>query len=574
MTAPIQPLAGFSDPTLTFDTLLPRLAWLRDVVGPRLDRYMGYYRNTATELTTYLSCSPSASLTVRPFRQFQEMGLPARITGFRTQPDGTPVPNGVVELQRKEVVIENDIAWRIGTLVDFAAARMPALVSTARDPALRQTITHTLNTLLDRAGGAGLLQELVLMGAIHGSAWLRICPTHGLLSRLGDLRAEPAITPGGLGGSADEAAPGDGETRGSSVAEAGTSGPDIASTESPVMAASNDSSDITRWLRLETVETTRICPLPPVAAAGVAAYQALLRELPGEAPRTMRSASLLERLGAWITRTPAATTPDDFSFDLFSPAHWQRYIRGTLSEEGPNLLGVLPLVRYENQRDPAAGTRFGPNGSAAVDTGFSEVEPLIGPQDELNTRLSDRAYRVTMTSFRMYLGKGIEGFTQRPVGPGQMWSTDNPDASIETFGGDAACPSEDAHIGEVRDALDKISGVTPVAAGLIRGKVGNLTSAVALRITLIALLARTARKQAALTEALEETCRRVLAILDRAGILPTEEAERGIDLNWPTSLPESDLDRLNEAQAKIALGIPRAVVLSELGYAETLNDER
>jgi hypothetical protein len=39
-------------------------------------------------------------------------------------------------------------------------------------------------------------------------------------------------------------------------------------------------------------------------------------------------------------------------------------------------------------------------------------------------------------------------------------------------------------------------------------------------------------------------------------------------VNWPTALPESDMDRLQEAQAKVALGVPRAVVLAELGYGE------
>ena len=43
--------------------------------------------------------------------------------------------------------------------------------------------------------------------------------------------------------------------------------------------------------------------------------------------------------------------------------------------------------------------------------GQSEIEPLIALQDELNTRLSDRANRVTFQSFKMYLGKGIEHFT-------------------------------------------------------------------------------------------------------------------------------------------------------------------
>src|SRR6202020_610704 len=90
-----------------------------------------------------------------------------------------------------------------------------------------------------------------------------------------------------------------------------------------------------------------------------------------------------------------------FSFDLFGATHWQRYVGGVLSEEGENLLGFVPFFRYENQPDPAAGAGVGPAGSGAVDTGFSDVEPLIALQDELNTRLSDRAYRVTMTSFRM-----------------------------------------------------------------------------------------------------------------------------------------------------------------------------
>ena len=129
-------------------------------------------------------------------------------------------------------------------------------------------------------------------------------------------------------------------------------------------------------------------------------------------------------------------------------------------------------------------------------------------------------------------------------------------------------PSEDAHINEIREALDKISGVSPIAAGLIRGKLGNLTSAVALRLTLIALLARTERKRAALAQTLANITRIALEILDKAGILHTTPEDRGIDVNWPTPLPESDFDRITEAQAKLALGVPREIILNELGYNE------
>ena len=53
-------------------------------------------------------------------------------------------------------------------------------------------------------------------------------------------------------------------------------------------------------------------------------------------------------------------------------------------------------------------------------SGLSEVEPLIPLQDELNTRLSDRASRVTLQCFKMYLAKGIDGFDKFPVAHGWL----------------------------------------------------------------------------------------------------------------------------------------------------------
>jgi hypothetical protein len=336
------------------------------------------------------------------------------------------------------------------------------------------------------------------------------------------------------------------------------------------MNAEEAGTGIARWLRLEVMDTRRV-----LAMGG---YVVVLRDVPVEtAGNPSANGGFLQRVRAWFGRTGTLDmTPsaEEFSFDIFGPGWWQRYERGVLMEEGENRLGLVPFVRYENAADPAAGTRVGPAGSAAIDAGLGDVEPLIGMQDELNTRLSDRAYRVTMSSFRMYLGKGIEDFIKRPVGPGQMWGTDNPDAAIEAFGGDMATPSEEAHINEVREALDKISGVSPVAAGLIRGKLGNLTSAIALRLTLMALLARTERKRAVLTEVLAAVVRMTLEVLDQAGVVKTAAEDRGIDVNWPTALPESDMDRLTEAQAKLALGVPREVVLKELGYGELVSERQ
>jgi len=198
--------------------------------------------------------------------------------------------------------------------------------------------------------------------------------------------------------------------------------------------------------------------------------------------------------------------------------------------------------------------------------GLSEVEPLIPLQDELNTRLSDRANRVTFQSFKMYLGKGIEKFIERPVGPGQMWATDNPEATIQEFGGDAASPSEEAHINEIRAAMDKTSGVTPTAAGLLRNKVGNLTSENALRIVLLGLLAKTERKRVSYGAGIERLCELVLEAADVLGVLDNRPEDRGVRIDWPSPLPENESERLQDAKLKLELGVPAQQVLTELGY--------
>ena len=53
------------------------------------------------------------------------------------------------------------------------------------------------------------------------------------------------------------------------------------------------------------------------------------------------------------------------------------------------------------------------------------------------------------------------GFEDAARRPGRVWSTDDLDASIEPFGGDAHSPSESEHVEQVREAMDKASGVLP-----------------------------------------------------------------------------------------------------------------
>ncbi|MEM6551709.1 MAG: phage portal protein [Planctomycetota bacterium] len=261
--------------------------------------------------------------------------------------------------------------------------------------------------------------------------------------------------------------------------------------------------------------------------------------------------------------SPQQPATHDEHTTLFTPELIARYhqpARTTtrrLLDAGPNPLGRIPVVHIQNLPQPLHWT------------GLSDVEPLIPLQDELNTRLSDRANRVTFQSFKMYLGKGIDSFNDRPVGPGQMWQTDNPDAAILEFGGDADSPSETAHIQDIRDALDKTSGVTPVAAGLVRGKVGNLSSENAIRIVLLGLTAKAERKRLLYGQGIARACELVLHAAHTFGQLHTEPADRRVQLLWPNPTPEPESTRLRNAQIKRELGVPRDQVLRELGYLDT-----
>jgi hypothetical protein len=251
-------------------------------------------------------------------------------------------------------------------------------------------------------------------------------------------------------------------------------------------------------------------------------------------------------------------------FDVYAGGRRQAFRPGArgraeLVEDGPSL-GVerpgdtAPIVRVLNLPQPFEAE------------GLSEVEPLIGLQDELNTRLSDRASRVTMQSFRMYLVKGVTDGGSLPVAPGVVWSTESRDASVTAFGGDAHAPGEEQHIQEVREAMDKVSGVPPVAGGVVQARVGNLSSENALRITLIGLIGKTARKRISVGRGLAEVGRLVLDALDRLGILATEPEDRGVRVDWLDPLPRDEGEALSAAQKKIELGVDRARVLAELGY--------
>ena len=557
---------------VSVEQIAERVDRLMTIDRPRYRRLWAYCHNPMRVVGA--ACGTSAGHE-RPYRQAQEWGLPFRITGIRAGADisSSEMLDGV---SRKEVVIENDIGWRVETMVDYLFGKPLVIHSAAANPQRREIIGELLRQIIAANGGILLLQQLALLGTIYGfvDVLVKFDATADEASACGtqDLGQPPASNdthnlPDGGGPSDGRAGGGTGGA--SSQAEPAPSaessrGDSLSGDNSPTRAASGPSqraplARLARMVRLEVVEPARALPFVSCAdyrvveAYGQCYEVAASGGIREEASTRRTWRDLLRRL---TTRAALRANSNDQKLvvELITATHWRRYEEGKVVAEGENSLGRVPLVHVQNTAVPF---QYG---------GGSDVEPLIPLQDELNTRLSDRANRITLQSFKMYLGKGVDNFDTLPVAPGRMWVTDNDKADVIEFGGDASSPSEDAHLSDIREAIDKTSGVTPIAAGAIKGRIGRLTSAAALRVTLQALLAKTEKKRTTYGNAIGQMCELALAWLDRAGVFHTTSEERRVELNWPSPLPENEIEKLTEAEIKSRLGVPKEILIRELGY--------
>jgi len=518
-TTPTYRLEAFSDVGL--DEALLKLAIDEHARAvPRLNQLWTYYRNPLQPVGT--AGWSETSRVGRWYRQPQEHGLPSRIVGRA----GSTTTIDDKAAGRREVVIENDIAWRVQAMVDFMFGKPVSMISTAADETQRRTIERVLDKVWEQSGGIALLQDAALLGHVFGHVDLMV-----------------RVDEDGLRGAVQS------ENR---KAKSDNGGAEAEAEALALLAAEH--------IRIEVIEPRRGIPI--LDEHDYRRLKAYIIHYTRDANAPQR-ASILERLLPRFSFSPQSRRDKVTVTEVISHSAWQVYEDGRLiwSQEsdfhtGPTG-GQLPVVHIQNLAQPFEYE------------GLSEVEPLIPLQDELNTRLSDRASRVTLQNFKMYLAKGIDGFEKMPIGPGQLISTDNPDATIQEFGGDAHSPSEESHIQQIRDALDKTSGIPPLASGVIQAKIGNLSSANALRVTLMGVLSKTARKRVTYGGGIARVCSLILAALHHAGAFATREQDRGVRLTWPDPLPEDVREMIFAAEAKAKLGVPPERVLAELGYAPT-----
>jgi len=482
-------------------------------------RLWAYYRNPVTHSPRLGADGLSRSVR----RLAQEAGLPGRVTGVR----GDALTDDR-HAERREVVIENDIAWRVHTMLDFLFGKPPAIVSTAASEAKRELIDEFIESVWKASGGLALLQDAALIGHVYGHVDLVVRIDEPALKALGRRAARLRESGGTI------------HAQRGLMREAG------------------------RAVRIEPVAPERGIPVvDPSDYRRLTGYVIHYEREANEVERTGLVRRLTGRAGRGERGQWGRTRRLESYTEILSPEGREVWVDGELVEKSGAGFGgdSVPVVHVQNLSQPL---RY---------EGVGEVEPLMSLQDELNTRLSDRASRVTLQSFKMYLAKGIDGFDRVPVSPGTVWSTDNPDASVEAFGGDASSPSEERHIGEIRQAMDKVSGVPPVASGVIEARIGNLTSASALRVTMVGLISKTNRKRVTYGRGIVAASEMALLAAGDAGLIELALGDRELKIEWPDPLPIDEQELAHSARIQRELGVPVDRIAERMGVVPTDLDE-
>jgi hypothetical protein len=149
--------------------------WLVEEKWPQVQTHFGkmweYYANPIIDLhnSAGQSAERKVSETGKSYVQAQEYGLPARITGLtRCAEAGVYGGRPVGQIRRKEVVIENDIAWRVNATVDFLFGKPISVVSRTPDGKRRAEIEGIIKAVFSANGGIGFLQDMAVLGAVFG----------------------------------------------------------------------------------------------------------------------------------------------------------------------------------------------------------------------------------------------------------------------------------------------------------------------------------------------------------------------------------------------------------------------
>lgn len=183
----------FKDPALSesFVDWLVDEKWVE--AGLHYGKLWDYYDNPMRQASPRGSGEGGLQETARNYVQAQEVGLPPRITGLVYSSAGEG--RSVGDIQRKEVVIENDIAWRVNAMVDFLFGKGVTFVSRSPAAARRRELERIIKAVFSANGGTGFFQDMAVLGGVYGFVDCLVRPGQTVLSHFDSSKAGAAKRP-------------------------------------------------------------------------------------------------------------------------------------------------------------------------------------------------------------------------------------------------------------------------------------------------------------------------------------------------------------------------------------------
>lgn len=260
--------------------------------------------------------------------------------------------------------------------------------------------------------------------------------------------------------------------------------------------------------------------------------------------------------------------------EILTDASVQQYINDELVDEYPNALGMVPVVHIPNVTITSSPW------------GQSDIWDIIQLNRELNEKMTEVSDIINYHAAPVTIITGAKA-SQLERGPKKVWAGLPKDAQVFNLESRGEMSGALEYIQMIKRAMHEITGVPETALGQFQ-PVSN-TSGVALAIQYQPLMNRYQMKKTHFTNGLErlnEIIIRTAAIFEPQLLVfdPTQSAMPEADqataldpadpntykttIHWPEPLPVDALIKLNEVQAKMALGIE-----SKKGALKALGEE-
>lgn len=259
--------------------------------------------------------------------------------------------------------------------------------------------------------------------------------------------------------------------------------------------------------------------------------------------------------------------------EILTDSFLEEYINDELLDARPNPLGVIPIIHIRN-----ISVSGSPWGLADI----VDVIPLNREYNEKCTEISD-IVNYHASPLTIVTGAKVSSLER---GPKRVWGGLPKDANVFNLENGVDLNGPLQYLELVKRAMHELTGVPETALGQMQ-PISN-TSGVALSITYLPLMNRYSLKQANYTiglKAINELVLRTLFIYepetlaynpDTDGVRTMDEQPWVLDprdphiyktdIDWPPPLPIDQLIKLNEIQAKLALGLEsKRGALRELG---------